>query len=874
MKKKFLLLLFLSALLSLNVFSQSSTASSCPDASIFDLTNNQYCSGDTIQLTCDMPSITLSPKVYAPGASDTYTYESIPFNPPCSFTLSEYPNRIDYLLPRDDVWGEVMSLDFGQPDTAQPFIFSFYGQNNLNSCTVGSNGVLSWDLTQASGNGFPGNGHTCSYSAGILIPSTNTEFRNCIFAPYHDILFKSDQAGWGKMYFYIAGEYPCRRLILSFYQVPLYISGQAQPIEKKATHMLVLYETTNTIEFYLENKPCTTSTNGGKATLGIQDPTGTQATFITNAAGVAYNNTIWTATNEAWRIRPEGDLNHSTQWFRRPAAGGGRVPVASNDDFQTIANPTSADGAQWYIMETTIQRLDGVSLFYHDSCLVKPIDLEPFVITHNGKVGRYDTICKGSGMNISLTGGDHYRMIAPTYQDIADPNSIVVSPNVNTTYIFEVDNYDENNQLICTRVDTLHVHPRTFEVSLANDMTICKDDIIKLWNENPEPVSGTSLWYYDINSPISTNDTLVYAPQSSGRIYYKLTDKFTCEATASINVTVNEAPIVNISGETKICLGNSTSLTATSSLPNCTYLWSTGQTTSTITTRPVDNVTEYEVSVKYGTAKCETIAKVVVTAMDKPIVNANPDVVICYGDSAQIYVSGNADSYFWKSMPVDASVENSNIKNLTVSPKQTTMYFAHGLSDIGCENIDTVMVFVQALPVAQMSFNPAVIDDLDPTVIFTDETSGSVARRWTLSDGGTSTESIFVHLFDISDTTQSFFINLYVENDAGCEDSTTNIIRISKTHFLWAPNTIYVYDPDPRIANFRIYVDDPVEFELQIFNRWGEKLFSTTNQEIAWDCKYKGDIVPQGTYVWIAKYRYRGKKNEIITEKGSFTIYK
>ena len=869
MKKKFLLLLFLSGFLIINGYSQGSSGSACPDASIFDFTNSVDCSGQTIQLTCDMPAVTLSPKVFAPGASDSYTFESIPFTPPCTFDLSEYPGKIDYILPRDDVWGEVMSLDFGQETSLpgyKPFIFSFYGQNNLSQCTVGSNGVLSWDLSQASGNNFVPD-RTCTYSAGILIPSTNAEFLNCIFAPYHDIYFKPSN-NWGKMYFYIAGDYPCRRLILSFYDVPLFGNTSVH-----ATSMLVLYETTNTIEFYLPSKTCCTSTNGGKATLGIQNETGTQATFITNAAGLAYNNTQWTATNEAWRIRPMGDLNHSTQWFRRPAAGGGRVPVASNDDFQTVANPTSADGAQWYIMETTIQRLDGIELPYFDSCLVIPIDLPPFVINHNGNIGLHDTICLGSSMNISLEGGDNYRMTAPTIQEIQDPNSITVAPTENTTYIFEVDNY-ENGQLICTRKDTLKIHPRSFEVAIIESMTICKNDTIRLWNINEEEVEGTSYWYYNINNPISTSDTLIYAPQNTGIINYKLIDNHTCEATASINVTVNDAPVVTISGISTICLGNSTSLTANSSLPNCTYLWSTGQTSSTITTKPMENETEYEVSVKYGASACETIEKIIVMALDKPKVITNPDVVICYGDSAQIYVSGNADSYFWKSMPVDASVENSNIKNLTVSPKQTTMYFAHGLNDIGCENIDTVMVFVQALPVAQMSFNPAVIDDLDPTVIFTDETSGSVARRWTLSDGGISTESIFVHLFDISDTTQSYFINLYVENDAGCEDSTTNIIRISNTHFLWAPNTIYVYDPDPRIANFRIYVDNPVEFELQIFNRWGEKLFSTTNQEIAWDCKYKGDIVPQGTYVWIATYRYQGKKNEIITEKGNFTIYK
>lgn len=861
MNKKLLLLLIFVTLFSLNGFSQS-----CPNATIHDVTNNVDCSGQTIQLTCQMPSITLSPDVFAPGASESYIYESIPFNPPCSFTLSEYPNKIDYILPQDDVWGEVMSLDFGQPSTAQPFIFSFYGQNNLHQCVVGSNAVLSWNLSVASGNGFNPSNY-CSYSAGISLPSTNSEFLNCIFAPYHDIYFNANN-NWGKMYFYIAGEYPCRKLIISFYDVPLFGNTSVH-----ATSMLVLYETTNTIEFYLPSKTCCTSTNSGNATLGIQNQTGTQATVITNSAGVIYNSTNWTATNEAWRIRPEGNLNSWTEWYRRPVAGGPTTPVGANENYEAIANPTSAEGAYWYIMETTIQRLDGVNLTYRDSCIVNPIDLDPFIITHNGNVGLHDTICKGSSMNISLSGGASYRMIAPIYQDVTNPNSITVAPTENTTYIFEVDNLNEYGQLICTRKDSIMIHPRTFNVTLAEDMTICKNDTIQLWNINNEVVVGNSQWYYN-NNVISTNDTLIFFPQSSGYINYKLTDNFTCQATDSIYITVNNAPTVTIDGNTRICLGTYTTLTANSSLPNCIYEWSTGENTSSITTMPIDGQTEYEVSVKYGVAQCETIAKIIVNALDKPIVTTNPNVNICYSDSAQIYVTGDAANYFWTSFPIDNDAQNSTLTSLTVKPQESTMYFAHGLNDINCENIDTVIVYVNSLPEAQMSFNPTVVNDLDPTVIFSDETNSSISRRWLLSDGATSTESIFVHLFELSDTTQSFLINLYVQNDAGCEDSVTNMIRISKTHFLWAPNAVYVFDPDPNISQFRVYVDNPVEFELKIYNRWGECVFKTNSQEKAWNCIYNGDIVPQGEYVWFAKYRYAGKKNEVITDKGSVTVYK
>ncbi|MFA7081517.1 MAG: T9SS type A sorting domain-containing protein [Bacteroidales bacterium] len=433
--KKTLALLLIIVSVSTNTFAQS-----CLSSVIFDSLNNVILSNQTIQLNLERPSILLSSKTFAPGSTNSYVFDSIPFNPPCSFNLIEYPGRVECMLPWDDVWGEVLSLDLGQPITAPPFIFSFYGQNNLSQFVVGSNGVLSWDLTQASGSGFINPSHTCSFSAGILIPSTNAEFLNCIFAPYHDIYFKSDQAGWGKMYFYIAGDYPCRRLILSFYQVPLYISGEAQPIEKKATHMIVLYETTNTIEFYLENKPCTTSTNEGKATLGIQNATGTQATFITNAAGLDYNNTIWSATNEAWRIRPEGDLSYSTQWYKRPTSGTDRIMLNSTNG-SILACPDSIEGAQYYIMETSIIRTDGNIIIISDSCLVRPqTTLHVINIT--------DTICNGdtynlNGFNESTTGVYTQNLLTTQgYDSIVNLNLIVNEVTTPTNLTLDnVENY-------------------------------------------------------------------------------------------------------------------------------------------------------------------------------------------------------------------------------------------------------------------------------------------------------------------------------------------------------------------------------------------------------------------------------------------------
>lgn len=66
-----------------------------------------------------------------------------------------------------------------------------------------------------------------------------------------------------------------------------------------ATHQIALYETTNAIEVYMQRKEACTGWNSGLGTVGIQNAAGTVA-----FTAPGKNNSVWSATNEAWRFTP------------------------------------------------------------------------------------------------------------------------------------------------------------------------------------------------------------------------------------------------------------------------------------------------------------------------------------------------------------------------------------------------------------------------------------------------------------------------------------------------------------------------------------------------------------------------------------------
>ncbi|MBK8499426.1 MAG: gliding motility-associated C-terminal domain-containing protein [Flavobacteriales bacterium] len=54
---------------------------------------------------------------------------------------------------------------------------------------------------------------------------------------------------------------------------------------------------------------------------------------------------------------------------------------------------------------------------------------------------------------------------------------------------------------------------------------------------------------------------------------------------------------------------------------------------------------------------------------------------------------------------------------------------------------------------------------------------------------------------------------------------------------------------------FKVVGAEQDEFELSIFNRWGESVFNSVDPGAAWDGSYSGAMVPDGTYVYMLRYR-------------------
>jgi gliding motility-associated-like protein len=96
----------------------------------------------------------------------------------------------------------------------------------------------------------------------------------------------------------------------------------------------------------------------------------------------------------------------------------------------------------------------------------------------------------------------------------------------------------------------------------------------------------------------------------------------------------------------------------------------------------------------------------------------------------------------------------------------------------------------------------------------------------------------------------------------GC--SATDNIAIYYEPLIYIPNT-FTPDDDEFNQGFRVYGSNIAEFTLEIYDRWGELIYTIYDLEDYWDGSYKGRICQDGTYVWKLTFTDFQNRKEIKT---------
>ena len=198
----------------------------------------------------------------------------------------------------------------------------------------------------------------------------------------------------------------------------------------------------------------------------------------------------------------------------------------------------------------------------------------------------------------------------------------------------------------------------------------------------------------------------------------------------------------------------------------------------------------------------------------------------------------------------------------------------------GCDSIVTEVInVVTELPDVSFTFNPTTPTTVDPYVEFTNTTYNGDSYLWEITSLDTTnpyfwTSTDFEPIHALPEQETSYTVCLTAVSASGCENLACETISVIEDFSIYVPNA---FTPNgdksnevflPILNGFDIY-----NYELLIFNRWGEILFQSYDASVGWDGTYGNELVADGVYVWKIQVN-TNQSDEVKSYTGHVTVLK
>ena len=258
---------------------------------------------------------------------------------------------------------------------------------------------------------------------------------------------------------------------------------------------------------------------------------------------------------------------------------------------------------------------------------------------------------------------------------------------------------------------------------------------------------------------------------------------------------------------------------------------------------------DYELTV-YDKNNCISTSNITLIEPDSLILDINSFTDTCSKGvgSAVVNVSGGVEpfSYNWSTGSTNPTINDFSEGEYQVIVTDANL----------CQVSDSVIIFNLPSPIIDFGIYPnnqRLFDQLDDPIVFVDRTDGIwqniVEWNWDYDDGGFGSDSISYHSY--SDT-GSFVVMLTTISQYNCIDTLTKIVVISDYN-LYIPNAFTPFSTNDDLNNiFKAYGIGILNFKMEIFSRWGERIFTSNSIDIGWDgTSINDNQVPVGIYIYL-----------------------
>ena len=399
------------------------------------------------------------------------------------------------------------------------------------------------------------------------------------------------------------------------------------------------------------------------------------------------------------------------------------------------------------------------------------------------------------------------------------------------------------------------------------DTLICTIDSLPLIAQT----TGTGVTYswsplYNILNANTANPT-VYPKDTT--VYTVTVTQNGCVTTGSVTVNTLDFITVTLPADTTVCKTDSFQLNPVSYALK--YQWSpeTGLSNATVKYPKAYASGDITYAVVANLGKCQDQASMHVHVVPYPQVYAGKDTTICYGSQAQLNASMVAAYFNWS--PV-STLTGSNTLTPVAHPTISTSYIITVSDTLGCPKqvSDTVTVYVTP-KIVVFAGNDTVVVVGEPLQLNATATAGiDLTYKW---DPATwlSDPAIYNPIATFGSSVDSITYIVTASTADGCYGSDAITVKVFKTTAdIFMPNA-FSPNGDGKNDVFKpILVGISKLNVFSIYNRWGQLVFTTSQNGKGWDGTLHGIQQDTGTFVYmVSGIDYQGKT---ITKKGTFTL--
>jgi len=465
-------------------------------------------------------------------------------------------------------------------------------------------------------------------------------------------------------------------------------------------------------------------------------------------------------------------------------------------------------------------------------------------------------VCEGVGLTFNGTGGTFYNWSGPSGFVSNSQTPGILAPSITNSGTYTLTVTDANG---CTNFTTTTAVVNPLPAISISASTVCANQTINL--------GATGGTIYNWSGPggftsSSQNPSIPNANPSMGGVYsVTVTDVNNCSSTSNTVVVVNPIPTPNANNNSPVCTGQSFALSATGGL---TYSWVGPNGFASTAQNPLVNTSTSNMSGTYSVTVFDNIgcpATAVTTVTVNPL--PNPSIIAnntfgCAPLCATFTVQNSTalQSVVW-SVNGGNGANGNTYENCFNAAGLFTV--TAGVTDInGCSNTTAYLVDVYPIPVADFNFAPIKPIVNHDEVTFTDAShSASItAWNWYFYSNATNTSNLQHPTFYYPEA-GTYPITLVVKSDKGCVDTITKIIVVGEDFGIYIPNA-FTPNGDGLNDFFQPKGFGIKDYELEIFDRWGERIFNTKVFEEGWDGKYHrgidyGKFCKDDVYAWKIK---------------------